>query len=197
MSAHPQPRLTPEQYLALERAAEFRSEYFDGVMYAMSGGSPFHSHINANLTAEFRNALRKRPCLVMPTDMRVRVGQGRLYCYPDLVIACAPRQFADDQKDTLLNPALIVEVLSPSTENYDRGDKAEQYRTIESLQAYALVSQTQPHVEIYHRRSNDQWLFSEVRGLDGACRFEGLAGEPVTIPMAEIYDKVEFAESPL
>ncbi|MEO5925765.1 MAG: Uma2 family endonuclease [Bryobacteraceae bacterium] len=192
MSASAQPRLTPEQYLAIERAAEFRSEYYDGVMYAMSGGSSYHSHITGNLAGEFRDALKKRPCLVMPNDMRVRVGQGRLYCYPDLVIACEPRKFADDQKDTLLNPTVIVEVLSPSTESYDRGAKAAQYRTIPSLQAYALVSQDQAHVEIYHRHSTGEWLLTDVDGLDGICHFPELAGARVSIPMAEIYDKVEF-----
>jgi Uma2 family endonuclease len=104
MSAFAQPHLTPEEYLALERAAEFRSEYFDGVMYSMSGGSMFHSHINGNLAGEFRNALKKRPCFVMPNDMRVRVGSGRLYCYPDLVIACKPLRYDDDQKRYIAEP---------------------------------------------------------------------------------------------
>lgn len=192
MSAAAQPRLTPEQYLAIERAAEFRSEYFDGVMYSMSGGSSVHSQIMGNLSGEFRNALKKRPCFVMPSDSRVRVGKGILYCYPDLVIACGAREYADDEKDTLLNPTLIIEVLSPSTESYDRGDKSAQYRSIRSLQAYALVSQDHPHVEIYRRNSEGQWTLTDVDGLDATCHFGELDSVEVSIPMAEIYDKVEF-----
>jgi Uma2 family endonuclease len=178
--------------LAIERTAEFRNEYYDGVMYAMSGGSSAHSQIMGNLAREFGITLKKRPCLVMPADARVRVGSGILYCYPDLVIACEPRDYADEQKDTLLNPTVIVEVLSPSTEKYDRGSKSSEYRMIASLQAYALVSQDQPHVEVYRRQSKGEWLLTDVNSLDGFCHFGELSGETVQISMAEIYDKVEF-----
>lgn len=189
MSAHAQAWLSPEEYLAIEREAEFRSEYFDGVMYSLAGGTLSNSHIMGNLAGKFRSALKKRPCLVMPADARVRVGKGRMYCYPDVVVACEPRQFAENDKDTLVNPTVVIEVLSPSTEAHDRGTKSEQYRTIESLQAYALVSQNAPHVEIYHRNAAGEWVVSDVNGLDAACDFDGLG---IKIPMAEIYDKVEF-----
>jgi Uma2 family endonuclease len=192
MSAQAQPWLSEEEYLAIERAAEFRSEYFDGVMYSMAGGTHRHSHIMGNVTREFGVLLKKRPCLVMPADARVRVGQGRLYCYPDLVVACEPRQYAELDKDTLVNPTLIVEVLSPSTEAYDRGAKAEQYRTISSLRAYALVSQAGPHVEIHSRNAAGEWVITDINGLGASCDFEGIAGPLISIPMAEIYDKVEF-----
>jgi Uma2 family endonuclease len=192
MSAHAQAWLSPEQYLAIEREAEFRSEYFDGVMYSIAGGSLVHSHIMGNITREFGIALKKRPCLVMPADARVRVGQGILYCYPDLVIACEPREYASEDKDTLVNPTLLVEVLSPSTELSDRATKASRYRGIASLQAYVLVSQNEPHVEIYHRNAAGEWVVSDVDGLDASCQFDGLAGASISIPMSEIYDKVEF-----
>src|SRR6266404_9085154 len=114
MSAQAQPRLTPEQYLAEERAAEFRHEYYDGRIYAMSGGSYRHGQIIGNLTGELRTALTMRPCSVVPNDLRLRVSPDGLYTYPDVIVVCGEPRFADDRGDTILNPALIVEVLSPS-----------------------------------------------------------------------------------
>jgi len=192
MSAHAQSWLSPEQYLAIERAAEFRSEYFDGVIYSNAGGSARHSHILGNLAGEFGIALKKRPCLVMPADARVRVGKGILYCYPDLVVACEPREYAVEDKDTLVNPTLLVEVLSPSTELSGRATKATLDRGIASLQAYVFVSQNQPHVEIYHRNSAGEWVVSDVDGLEATCQFDDVAGTSISISMSEICDKVEF-----
>jgi len=134
MSAQPQPRLTPEQYLEIERAAQFRSEYYNGRMYAMSGGTHMHALIIGNLARELGNSLKKRPYLVTTSDLRVLVQRGGLYTYPDIVVACGDPRYEDNRLDTLLNPILLVEVLSPSTEAYDRGFKSRQYRTIESLQ---------------------------------------------------------------
>lgn len=196
MAAQAQPRLTPEQYLELDRAAEFRNEYYDGVMYAMAGGSPHHSHIIGNLTREFGTILKRQPCLVMPSDSRVRLLPGRSYVYPDMVVACEPRQYADDQKDILLNPSLVIEVLSPSTEAHDRGLKSAQYRAVSSLGEYALVSQTEPRVEIYRRQTEGQWLFSEFIGMEATAEFTTLPGGTVRIPLAEIYDKITFEALP-
>src|ERR1700684_3103198 len=120
MSAQPHARLTEEQYLMVERAAEFKSEYYDGYMYAMSGGSASHVQIAGNLTRELGVALRQKPCGVMQSDLRVRVPPARFYTYPDVTVVCGEMRFADDQKDTLLNPTLLIEVLSPSTESHDR-----------------------------------------------------------------------------
>jgi Uma2 family endonuclease len=189
MSAQPQPRLTPEQYLEIERAAELRHEYFNGRMFAMSGASYRHVIVTGNLSYALRNCLRKRPCTVLTTDLRLRVSPGGLYTYPDLVVLCGEPKFVDDQTDTLLNPLLIVEVLSPSTEAYDRGFKFAQYRTLESLQEYALVSQTEPRVEVFRRQSGRDWLLSESIGLDAACRFESVG---CAVALAEVYDKVTF-----
>lgn len=190
MSAQSQSRLTPEQYLEIERAAEFRSEFYAGHMYAMSGGSYRHAQIIGGLVGELRNALKQRPCSVVPIDLRLRVSPGGLYTYPDAIVICGEPKFADDQKDTMLNPTLIAEVLSPSTEAYDRGFKAAQYRTLVSLQEYVLVSQTEPRVEVFHRQSDGHWLLSEAIGIDAVCRFESL---DCSIPLADVYDKVIFS----
>lgn len=192
MSAQPQPRLSPEEYLAIERAAEFRSEYYDGHMYAMSGGSYPHGKIIGNLCGGLWQGLKGKPCAVVPNDLRVRIAP-RAYTYPDIVVVCGPERFADDQKDTLLNPTLLMEVLSPSTELVDREFKSRHYQRIESLQEYALVSQAKPHIEIYRRLSSGDWLLFEISGLDVTCRFDSLGCE---IPLSEIYYQVSFDTQP-
>ena len=192
MAAQPMPRLSQEQYLHMERAAPFRSEFFGGHMYAMSGGSYRHFRITSNINGEFHQAFKKTNCAAGSSDLRLRVSPTGLYTYPDIVVVCGEPKFADDQKDTLLNPVLIVEVLSPSTEAYDRGFKAAQYRTIDSLQEYALISQAEPRVELFRRHSGGDWLFSEAVGLDSTCRF---ASVDCAIALADVYSKVTF-ESP-
>lgn len=192
---HPRPRLTPEQYLEIERASAEKSEYYKGHVYARSGGSYRHALIIGGLVREFGNALKKRSCSVVPSDLRLRVSPDGLYTYPDVVVICGDPKFADDQGDTLLNPTLIVEVLSPSTEAYDRGFKSQQYRTIESLEEYALVSQFEPRVEMYRRHSGGQWLLTEAFGLQAICRIQSL---DCSVPLAEIYDKLTFnADDPI
>lgn len=195
MSAQPQQPvvregLSPEQYLEAERSAAFRSEYYSGHVYAMSGGSYRHFQIIGNITGELHAALKKRPCSVGPTDLRLRVSPDGLYTYPDVVVICGEPQFADDRNDTLLNPTLIVEVLSPSTEAYDRGFKAAQYRTLESLEEYALIAQAEPRVEVFRRQPGGHWLLSEAIGLAAVCRFESL---DCSVPLVDIYDKVTFS----
>ena len=190
MSAQPQPGITPEQYLAIEREAEFRSEYYDGVMYAMSGGSYWHGNIIGNLSGELRQALKGKRCGVVPNDLRVQIGP-RAYTYPDVVVVCGDAKFIDKRTDTLLNPTLLIEVLSPSTEGHDRKFKSKYYRQIESLQEYALVWQTEPHVEIYRRLPDGDWLLHEPAGMDATCRLESV---DCSIPMSEIYYQVNFEE---
>jgi Uma2 family endonuclease len=195
MSAQPQPRLTPEQYLDAERAAEFRHEYYNGQIYAMSGGSYQHAQVIGNITGELHTSLKTRPCSVVPNDLRLRVSPDGLYTYPDVLVVCGEPKFADGRGDTVLNPALIVEVLSPSTEAYDRGFKSAQYRTIESLEEYALVSQAEPRVEVFRRQPGGHWLLSEAVGLEAVCHFESL---DCAVALAEIYAKVTFTpEDPL
>jgi Uma2 family endonuclease len=191
MSAQPPARLTEEEYLEIERATEFRNEYYDGHMYVMSGGSATHAFIIGNLMGALHNALREKPCRIASSDFRVRVPPERFYTYPDIVVVCDPIQLF--QKDTLLNPVLLIEVLSPSTESRDRGFKFDRYRAIDSLQEYALVSQFEPHVEVFRRHEAGKWLFSVFKGLETTCTFESIG---VTVPLSEIYRKVEFENEP-
>ncbi|MDS4069452.1 MAG: Uma2 family endonuclease [Candidatus Competibacter sp.] len=189
MSLQPKPCLSPEDYLALERSAEFKSEYFDGEIFAMTGASEPHNLIVVNTVRELGNQLKKRPCKVYASDMRVKVSPTGLYTYPDLVVVCGKAQFDDSHVDTLLNPTLIVEVLSGSTEAYDRGRKFEHYRKLESLAEYVLIAQHHPHVESYRRQPDHRWMLTDSDGLDGSLRLDAIDCE---LTLAEIYDKVEF-----
>jgi Uma2 family endonuclease len=187
MAAVPQVPLTPEQYLEIERAAEFKSEYYNGRMYAMSGASRTHVLVTSNLTRELGNALKGGPCLVYASDLRV--STGKLYTYPDVAVVCGKETFSDNRQDTLVNPTVIVEVLSPSTEAYDRGLKFSLYWSIESLREYVLVWQARPQVEVFRRQAGGTWLMEASVGLDARCRFESLGCE---LPLAEIYANVTF-----
>jgi Uma2 family endonuclease len=193
MAAQPQPRLTPEQYLEMERASQIKHEYYNGMMYAMPGASWVHVLITSNSSRELGNALRQGPCSVVTSDLRVRVSPSGLYAYPDVVVICDQPRFADGEKDTLLNPLLLIEVLSPSTESHDRGFKSQQYRKLESLQEYALASQSEPRIEVFRRQPGGHWLLTEFAGLEAACRFESVGA---VIPLSAIYDKIVFSDEP-
>ena len=189
MATRPETFLTPEQYLEIERKAEFKSEYYGGEMFAMSGARRGHNLIALNLAGELRQQLRERPCEAYQHDMRVRVGATGLYAYPDAVIVCGEPQFLDETQDTLLNPTVIVEVLSPSTEAYDRGDKFELYRAIPSLTHYLLVSSERMSAELFTRQAEGGWL------LTGATLPEDTIDLPavgVRFTLADLYEKVEF-----
>jgi Uma2 family endonuclease len=162
---------------------------------AMAGGTYRHSKLTHSLSRRLGNALEGRPCEVSGSDIRVCTSPEGLYTHPDIVVVCGEPKFADGRKDTLLNPTLIVEVLAYSTEGYDRGFKFAQYRSIESLQEYALVSQAEPRVEVFRRQPGGHWLLSESVGLDAVCPFDSVG---VSVALAEIYDKVAFdaAEAP-
>ena len=158
--------ITPEEYLRLERRAEHKSEYVDGVVYAMSGASPEHNLIVGNVITELNLQLRKTPCLVYASDMKVRVPSSRKFFYPDVSIVCDEAEFADDERDVLLNPLVVIEVLSESTAAYDRGKKFQCYQEIESLQEYLLIAQDEPVVEQFVRQTNGSWVYTKVAGLD-------------------------------
>lgn len=181
------PFVSPEDYLSVERLAEARHEYIDGVVVAMGGGSRNHSRIKVNLTALVHGQMAGGRCEAFDSDLRVRVDAKR-YTYPDLVVACGERRFADSELDTLLNPTVIFEVLSPSTEAHDRGEKWARYRQMPSLRQYVLVSQDRPLVEVF-TRAGDVWLFDAVDGLDGTVE---LAAIDVTVALADVYARVEF-----
>jgi Uma2 family endonuclease len=187
-SAASRTRITPKEYLALERRAPFRSEYHDGSMYAMAGASREHSLIASNLCREIGNRLVDRPCEVYVSDMRLLISATGLYTYPDVVVACGEVEFEDSEVDTLLNPVLIVEVLSPSTERYDRGKKFGHYRRLGSLREYVLVSQDRPIIELFTRdRDDERWILSVFDGSEAVLE---LASVDCRIPLAEVYRKV-------
>lgn len=181
--------MTPEEYFDAERGSTIRHEYYQGHMYAMSGGASAHSAIVANVGGELHSALKKTPYRLFSSDLRIRVSPDGLYTYPDQSVVCGEPQFAEGRNDTLLNLTVIVEVLSKSTEAYDRGFKFAQYRRIESLREYALLSQTEPRVEILLRLSSGEWLLHEYVGMDAICHFESI---DVKLLLADIYDQVTF-----
>lgn len=194
-SAPPQPSpqtITPEEYLALERAAAFKSEYINGQIVAMSGASRRHNRITLSVGAALDAQLADRPCEVYACDMRVRVEASRDYTYPDVVAVCEEPRFLDGTLDTLLNPAVIVEVLSASTQDYDRGTKFALYRTIETLRDYVLISQDRVRVERYARQGAFQWLLTEYADLSDTLSlpFVGAA-----LSLSDIYRKVRFPEA--
>ena len=187
-----QPVLTPAEYLRRERAAEYRSEYFAGEMFAMAGGSLRQSLIKMNVGGELRAALKGRPCLACDSDLRIKVAVSGLYTYPDASVICEPVEFDDEQRDTVLNPVLLVEVLSPSTEAYDRGKKFEHYRRIPSLREYLLVAQDAPHIEHFLRNDDQTWTLTEVSGLEATLTLPTLG---IQLPLREIFDKIDFNEA--
>lgn len=186
MSALPNKQWTSETYLAFERASDVKHELVDGDLYLMTGASREHNLIVFNLAATLGAQLKNRPCEAYANDMRVKV-RGSNYTYPDLVATCEPPEFEDAYVDTLLNPALLIEVLSPSTEQYDRGKKFEAYRTLHSLQEYVLIAQERPYIEQYVRQSEMTWIFSEVSGLDASVTLRSIG---CTFLLADIYEKV-------
>jgi Uma2 family endonuclease len=190
MSLQPRHQQTFEEWLAAERASiEGRTEYVGGEVFAMSGGTEAHNLICGNVLRDLGSRFKGRPCYVYTSDMRVRVAAGDLGVYADAMAVCGERVFIDDRRDVLTNPTLIVEVLSDSTEAYDRGDKFAAYRTIPSLQAYLLLSQNRLRAELFVRRGDD-WLLSTYEQPTDIIPLGALDAE---LPLAEVYDKVDLA----
>jgi Uma2 family endonuclease len=185
--------LTPQEYLAQERRAEYRSEYYRGEVFAMSGATFAHSIIKDNLARHAGNQLDGGPCRVITADLRVQVSATSLYTYPDILIVCGEPQFEDAVFDTLLNPQVLLEVLSDSTEKYDRGTKFRHYQKIPSLQEYVLVAQDRPVIDRFVRQADDGWLLTTFADLAETFSF---ASVPVRIPMAQIYAGVQLLENP-
>ncbi len=180
-------RLSPQEYLVLESKLERRHEYLNGEMFAMSGASYEHTVIKDNLLTRATIQLEKGPCRILSTDQRVKVNATGLYTYPDLTIICGEPQFEDGIFDTLINPQAIIEILSESTEKYDRGDKFKHYRQIPSLQEYVLIAQDRLYVERNVRQADGTW---EPVAFDDPAATFAFATVPVQIPMAEIYTGV-------
>ena len=191
MSALEKPLITPEQYLELERKAEFKSEYYAGQMFAMSGGSNKHSLIGGNVHALLWSQLRGRLCLTFNSDMKVRVDATGLYTYPDVSVVCGEPQYTDGHQDMVENPVVVVEVLSPSTEGYDRGEKFVHYQWISSLTDYLIISQETMRVEQYVRQTDDRWLLTVHSGFEAAVQIVSIG---CVLHLAEIYERVEVGK---
>jgi Uma2 family endonuclease len=209
MALEPQPYLfTVEEYLAFERASDERHEYLDGVIYAMPGSaspqamvgeSEDHGTICVNLVTSLATRLRGSPCRVFTKDLKVRCGPYRpqtregLYAYPDLVVVCGPGQYHDQARDVLLNPTVIVEVLSPSTEVFDRGDKLHRYRRwLPTLTDYVLVAQDRPIIDHYQRTPTGRW---ELETLEGLNAYLHLPSINCTVPLADVYERIVFPQT--
>lgn len=185
-----QRRYTPDQYLVLERAADYKSEYINGQIYAMAGASRAHNLIAFNVGGEIRSQLKGRSCEGYGSDMRVKVAPTGLYTYPDISVACGEIQFDDAQKDTLLNPTVLIEVLSPSTEAYDRGEKFAHYRRLPSLLEYLLIAQDRHRVEQFVRQG-EQWLLTEFNDLQSIVQVASIGCH---ISLTDLYEKVLLPE---
>jgi Uma2 family endonuclease len=189
MSAHPETFISEDEYLCRELEAEYRSEYFNGEIFAMSGGSEAHALIVTNLIATLKPQFKNRPCRVYANDLRLRVSPTGLYTYPDVVAVCGERKFYEKQKDTLLNPIVIFEVLSKSRQDCDRGQKFEHYRALDSLQEYITVAQDRVHVEHHARQNDNRWLLTEMNASDAVLRLPSLGCE---ILLTDVYEDIEL-----
>jgi len=188
MSPIADPRSTPEEYLVRERKAQYRSEFVDGRAYAMAGASRAHNLVAGNVFAELRAQLRGKPCEAYVSDMRVKVSRTGLYTYPDVVAVCGEPRFEDAHVDTLLNPILVVEVLSGSTEGYDRGEKFSHYRRLESLREYVLVTQDRVRVE-HFARHGEHWMLTEISDPEGVLALPSL---DCALALRAVYERVEL-----
>lgn len=190
MSAVPKLRITAAEYLARERAAEFKSEFYDGEIFAMAGASLLHNRVSANLSVEIGSQLKKGPCQSFTGDLKVYVERTGNFFYPDLVVVCGPVEVHDGKTDVIVNPTLLVEVLSPSTESFDRGMKFLNYQRIPSLKEYLIVAQDRPLVQRYVRQDDNGWLLTSFEELDATVELKSV---PVSISLSDVYDRIEFA----
>lgn len=185
----PIPQMTAAEYLAIEREASVRSEFFNGEMFAMSGGTLNHSRIAKNVLLQLGNQLAMRACEPFTSDLRVVCPTG-LITYPDLSVICGDPEFEDGFKDAVRNPTLLVEVLSKSTESYDRGKKFDHYRTIDSLREYVLIAQDEPMIQTFLRNDDGTWTLRVASGLDQRISLTSIDCE---LRLADVYDRVDFS----
>ncbi len=193
MSAVPKRKLTAAEYLVIEKQAAFKSEFYNGEMFAMAGASGRHVDVTANLSGELHARLKGKPCRVRGNDQRVLVNRTGLYTYPDLLIVCGRPEYAGDDEQTLTNPRVVVEVLSDSTEQYDRTTKFDHYQQIPSVLEYVLVAQREAVVERFTRQADGSWALASFVGLDAVLAFTSV---PVQVPLSDIYAGVEFPDPP-
>jgi len=193
MSAVPKPIYNADQYLALEESAEYRSQFYFGEIFAMAGASRRHNIAAGNVYAIIHAQLRGRRCEIYQNDMRVKVNAD-FYTYPDIVIVCGEPQIEKKNGENLLNPTVLIEVLSPSTEKFDRGDKFRYYRLMPSLREYVLVSQNRVNVEHYFRQEDNSWLFTAMNDEDEVLELPSVS---CSVNVRDIYDKVDLTEESL
>lgn len=186
----PSQTYTAEEYLAQEVESDIRSEFRAGEIVEMTGGTPEHNEITGTFLFLLKAALRKQSYSIFVTDQRLWIPQPDIYTYPDVMVTRRPPDLKPGRKDTVINPVMIAETLSSSTEGYDRGEKFAHYRTIETFQEYILIDQYRPHVEHYMKQATKQWLFTEYDSLETTFK---LASVPVEIALAELYETIEFA----
>lgn len=193
MSALPQTpiAMTEAEYLKFERTSEVKHEFFAGEVFAMTCASEAHNLICTNLITALKNQLRGQLCKVYPSDMRVKIEATGLYTYPDISVVCGDAQFADEVFDTLINPMVIIEVLSPSSERYDRGKKFQQYRNLPSLQEYVLVAQDSPRIERFRLQKSEIWEFTDAKGLEASLELSSIG---CTLALGEVYEQITFGE---
>ena len=189
MSALPEQYLSLQDYFQLEETSEMKHEYYQGTIYDMAGANLRHNLIVTNLISSLHTQLRGSACNVFPSDLRIKVEAIGLYTYPDLSILCGDVQYADGREDCVSNPALLIEVLSPNTERYDRGKKFQYYRTIETLHDYLLIAQDNAHVEHYVRQDAQRWMLMEYSGDDQSIPLDAIG---CTLTLASIYENVVF-----
>ncbi len=192
MTPNPIPqKMSPVEFLAFERASDEKHEYRDGEIVAMCGARRAHNKISTNVSGLIWQHLKGKECESYTSDMRVWVPKSRLYFYPDIVVVCGEPEFIDDEFDTLTNPLLLIEILSESTESYDRGLKFKNYRSIDSLREYVLISQTSANIEKYVKHGDGFWMLSEASGLDDTITLESI---DCPLSLADVYDKVDFMD---
>ena len=182
--------MTAAEYLEMERNSDVKHEFYRGEIFAMAGAKERHNLIVSNLIGIFYNKFKNQPCVVYPSDMRVEIDESHHYAYPDVILVCGERKFLDKKNDTLLNPNVIIEVLSESTENYDRSKKFEAYRTIPSFQEYVLVSSDRKKIEVFTKSPEGRWYLSESGPSDKVA----ISAVSTELSLSEVYDKVVFDE---
>ena len=192
MTAVPHRKVSPEEYLELERQCEYKSEYIDGQIVMMAGSSRSHSRLSTRALSLLDRQLAGRPCEPFDSDVRVRIPRSRLYTYPDVTVACPPQEWEDDQLDTLLNPKVIIEVLSPSTEGYDRGQKWLRYQQIPSLTDYILLSQDAVRAEHWRRDATNQWIYRLLEGQEAALDISSIG---CTLLLSELFERIEIPQT--
>ena len=189
MTALPKPIYNADEYLALEEPADYRSRFYNGEIYAMAGASRRHNTASMNTASNLHFQLRQRPCEIYQNDMRVKVSPN-LYTYPDIVIVCGEPQIEKKHGENLLNPSVIIEVLSPSTEKFDRGEKARLYRLMPSLEEYVLISQDEMHVEHFVRQKNGGWFLTELSETADILHLPTISCQ---VNSSDIYAKIDFS----